>query len=328
MTQLAMPETKSQIISTFQQILRDRQNVASKVATKEEESEREKRKQVLEQAATYTVDSIVKGLADLQLDFSGIVAELSQKLEAESEKLEKIRRGIAIASQQSQELQKIRVVADVLHILTQEHREKLNLLEQNSGRRQETLEKDIASLRKDWEKEQQEFELLVQEENENTAKIRREEEEDYNYHLQRSRQIEMDEYEEEKRSLEREIRDLTQEKEKDWQDRENVLDAEQAQFERDRQRVAGFEEELKQAFNKAKEDAIQEATREAKVKADLFAKEWESTKQGYELQVESLEQTIQRQNEQIADLSAQLQGTLKQAQELAMRAFSSSSNQK
>ncbi|MEB3882097.1 hypothetical protein [Lyngbya sp. CCY1209] len=328
MTQLAMPETKSQIISTFQQILRDRQNVASKVATKEEESEREKRKQVLEQAATYTVDSIVKGLADLQLDFSGIVAELSQKLEAESEKLEKIRRGIAIASQQSQELQKIRVVADVLHILTQEHREKLNLLEQNSGRRQETLEKDIASRRKDWEKEQQEFELLVQEENENTAKIRREEEEDYNYHLQRSRQIEMDEYEEEKRSLEREIRDLTQEKEKDWQDRENVLDAEQAQFERDRQRVAGFEEELKQAFNKAKEDAIQEATREAKVKADLFAKEWESTKQGYELQVESLEQTIQRQNEQIADLSAQLQGTLKQAQELAMRAFSSSSNQK
>jgi hypothetical protein len=327
MTQLAMPETKSQIISTFQQILRDRQNVASKVATKEEESEREKRKQVLEQAVTYTVDSIVKGLADLQLDFSGIVAELSQKLEAESEKLEKIRRGIAIASQQSQELQKIRVVADVLHILTQEHREKLNLLEQNSGRRQETLEKDIASRRKDWEKEQQEFELLVQEENENTAKIRREEEEDYNYHLQRSRQIEMDEYEEEKRSLEREIRDLTQEKEKDWQDRENVLDAEQAQFERDRQRVAGFEEELKQAFNKAKEDAIQEATREAKVKADLFAKEWESTKQGYELQVESLEQTIQRQNEQIADLSAQLQGTLKQAQELAMRAFSRSSNQ-
>lgn len=328
MTQLPTPETKSQIISTFQQILRDRQDVASKVATKEEESEREKRKQVLEQAATYTVDSIVKGLADLQLDFSGIVAELSQKLEGESEKLEKIRRGIAIASQQSQELQKIRVVADVLHILTQEHREKLNLLEQNASRRQETLEKDIVTRRKDWEKEQQEFEILVREENEKTAKIRREEEEDYNYHLQRSRKIETDEYEEEKRRLEREIRELTQEKEKDWQEREKVLDAEQEQFERDRQRVAGFEEELKQAFNKAKEDAIQDATREAKVKADLFAKEWESSQQGYELQVQSLEQTIERQNKQITDLSAQLQETLKQAQELAMRAFASSSNQK
>jgi len=146
--------------------------------------------------------------------------------------------------------------------------------------------------------------------------------------LERSRKIETDEYEEEKRRLEREIRELTQEKEKDWQEREKVLDAEQEQFERDRQRVAGFEEELKQAFNKAKEDAIQDATREAKVKADLFAKEWESSQQGYELQVQSLEQTIERQNKQITDLSAQLQETLKQAQELAMRAFASSSNQK
>lgn len=326
MSRSAALETKSQIMSAFQKIISDRQNVVSKVATKEEEAEREKRKQILEQAATYTVDILVKGLADLQLDFSSVITELSEKLSTESDKLDAIKRGITIESQQLEELQKIRVIADVLHILTQEHQEKMNLLEENASQCQETLEKEIARERKLWEKEQQDFETAVAEYQEITAKNYQQEVEDYNYNLQRQRQIEIDEYEEAKRHLERQIQEIGKDKQKNWQEREKVLNAEQAKFESDRQRVNTFEEELKQALNKAKEEAIQEATREAKVKADLFAKEWESTQQGYQLQVESLEQTIERQNEQITNLSAQLQETMKQAQDLAMRAFSGNRN--
>ncbi|CDM92797.1 MULTISPECIES: hypothetical protein [Limnospira] len=326
MSKLASLETQSQIMAAFSKIISDRQNIVSKVATKEEQAEREKRKQVLEQAATYTVDSLVKGLADLQLDFSGVITELSEKLETESAKLDAIKRGISIQSQQLEELQKIRVVADVLHLLTQEHQEKMNLLEEQASQRQESLEKEIARERKLWEKEEQDFEAAVAEYQENTAKHRQQEAEDYSYNLQRQRQIETDQYEEAKRRIERGIQETTKEKQKNWQEREKVLNAEQAKFESDRQRVATFEEELKQTLNKAKEEAIQEATREAKVKADLLAKEWESNQQGYELQVASLEATIERQNEQITNLSAQLQETMKQAQDLAMRAFSGNRN--
>jgi regulator of replication initiation timing len=42
--------------------------------------------------------------------------------------------------------------------------------------------------------------------------------------------------------------------------------------------------------------------------------------------IQSLEQTIQKQVEQIENLSAQLQETMKQAQSLAMKAFESSAN--
>lgn len=326
MSRLESLETQSEIMAAFAKIISDRQNIVSKVATKEEQAEREKRKQVLEQAATYTVDSLVKGLADLQLDFSGVITELSEKLETESAKLDAIKRGISIQSQQLEELQKIRVVADVLHLVTQEHQEKMNLLETQASQREESLEKEMARERKLWEKEQEEFEAAVAEYQENIAKNRQQEVEDYNYNLQRQRQIETDQYEEAKRRLEREIEETAKEHEKNWREREKVLNAEQAKFESDRQRVATFEEELKQALNKAKEEAIQEATREAKVKADLLAKEWESNQQGYQLQVASLEATIERQNEQITNLSAQLQETMKQAQDLAMRAFSSNRN--
>ena len=42
--------------------------------------------------------------------------------------------------------------------------------------------------------------------------------------------------------------------------------------------------------------------------------------------MQSLQQTIERQTEQIAEISAQLQATMKQAQDLAMKAFAGASH--
>ena len=171
--------SKAQILVKFQQILDQKNKIDSKVATKEEEAEKEKGKQILETASSYTVDSIVKSLADLQLDFGNTIIKISEKLRAESSKLDELKRGIDVENQQLQDLQKIRVVADALHILTQENQEKLNLLQQNSTLRQEALEKEQTAQRKIWEKEQQEFEASVKAEQERIAKTRQQEEEDY-----------------------------------------------------------------------------------------------------------------------------------------------------
>ncbi|MGB3533287.1 MAG: hypothetical protein WBA13_07195 [Microcoleaceae cyanobacterium] len=328
MTSSTTINTKNQIVSEFKKLLEQRNNLDSKVATKEQEAEKEKGKRILEKAANYTTDTIVKGLADLQLEFGTLVVESSDKLKIELSKLDELKQAIVIEHQQLEALKKVRIVADALHLLTQEHREKLNLLEQNAARFQEELEKDKKADQKSWEKEQQEFEAATQAEQEKITAERQKEEENYNYEQQRIWQIEQDDFEEEQRNLERELQQINQEKTKNWTERDSILEKNKAEFEENKKISAGFEEELKQAEKKAREEAIQEATREAKVKADLVAKEWESTQQGYELQVTSLEETIQRQNEQITDLSAQLQATMAQAQELALRAFSSSSNSK
>ncbi|MEL7034289.1 MAG: hypothetical protein AAFO04_01520 [Cyanobacteria bacterium J06592_8] len=325
--QSTLQNSKTQIISKFQQILEQQKRVDSKIATKEEEAEKEKGRELLEKTSAYTVDSIVKNLADLQLDFGNTILEISDQLQTESSKLDELKRSIDIETQQLQELQKIRIVADALYLLSQEHQEKLNLLTQNYQTRQEALEKDQIAKRKAWEQEASNFEATVQQQQEEQAKARQKEEENYNYEIEKERKIEQDEYQEIRRKQERELININQEKDRNWSEREAILEKDKAEFEENKKKVEGFEEELKKAYTKAKEEAIQDANREAKVKADLFAKEWESTKQGYELQVASLESTIQRQNEQITDLSAQLQATMKQAQDLAMRAFASSSTQ-
>lgn len=323
MTFTAPKDSKTKILQSFQQILAERKKIASKVETKEEEAEKAKNKELLEVASTYTIDTIVKGLADLQLDFGTIINGLSDKLNTESSKLDELRKAIAIETEHRQELQQIRIVADALHILTQEHQEKLHTLEENATQQRELIAKDTLEKRKAWQKEQEDFETALQEENTFITNTRQKEEADYQYTLERQRKIEVDNYEEAKRKLERELQESTREKEKNWVDREKFLTDHQAEFAENQKKAETFEEELKQAYTKAKEEAIQEVTREAKVKADLFEKEWESSKQGYELRVQSLEQTIEKQSQQIAEISAQLQATMKQAQDLAMKAFSS-----
>ncbi len=314
-------ESKAKIQQKFQQIIAERKKIESKVETKEQSAEKAKNQQLLEVASTYTIDSIVKGLADLQLDFGNIISELSEKLNTESSKLDELKRAIEIETAQLQQLQQIRVVADALYILTQEHQEKITALEQSATLQREVIEKDTLQKRKIWEKEQQEFDVAVAEQTALILKERQQEAADYRYELERTRKIETDEYEEKKRKLERELQQYTREKEKNWVEREQVMSDNQAEFEKNQTKAAGFEEELKQAYIKAKEEAIQEVSREAKVKADLVDKEWEGTKQGYELKVQSLQQNIGRQAEQIAEISAQLQATMKQAQDLAMKAF-------
>jgi hypothetical protein len=197
---IAVKDSKQQLMQAFQQIIADRKKLENKIATKQEEAEKAKNKETLEAASTYTVDSIVKGLADLQLEFGSIVNQLSEKLATQNSKLDELNRAREIATQNLQELQQIRIVADALDILTQEHREKLKTLEEDIRSKREALEKEIAQKRKEWQKEQTEYEEALQAYNESLAKQRSLETDEYQYKLETSRKLNTDAYEAIKKS--------------------------------------------------------------------------------------------------------------------------------
>ena len=60
-------DSKAQILTELDRILAEQYWPGSKVATKEEEAQLVKNKAIVTKAATYTFDTIVKGMADLQL---------------------------------------------------------------------------------------------------------------------------------------------------------------------------------------------------------------------------------------------------------------------
>ncbi len=326
MTQVAAKDSKARILDAFQPILAEQRSQSSRVATREEEAEKERNRTVLETVSQYTADGIVRGLADLQLDFGNTITGLANRLTTETTKLDDLKRAIAVETENLKDLQQTRVVADALHLLTQEHQESLRQLDQQATRDREALDREMTETRKVWQQEQEEFDANLNESRELLNQTRQRQAEDYQYDTERSRRIATDDYEATKRQIEREIQETTQTKEQDWAERERILATQQAQLAEYQQRVAAFPNELDEAIKKAREEGIRDAHQEAKVKADLLEKEWELTRQGYELQIQSLEAKIQKQTEQITEISTQLQTALRQAQDLAMRAFDSSSD--
>lgn len=316
---------KEQLKQAFQQIVADKKKSEFKIATRQEIAENEKNQQVLEVASTYTVDSIIKGLADLQLEFGGIVRQLSEKLANENSKLDELKLAIEIETQHLQELQEIRIAADTVHILNQEHQEQLSILEQNNSSQKQLLEKAIIEQRKNWQQEQSEYESILSQQNELLLRERQRETEDYQYRLELTRKINTDAYDSRKRNLEREVQEVTQIKQKQWTERETLLTEQQPLFKENLKKIESFNVELEEAIKKAREEAIRDVHQDAKVKADLFEKEWQSTKQNYELKIQELEGSITKQVEQIHGLENQLQAAMKQSQDLAMRAFENAS---
>ncbi len=321
MSQMTYPEGKDRILAAFNQLLQQYQKAESKVATKEEAAEKIKNQELVTKATDYTVDNIVNGMALLQLEFGTAINELTENLTTESIKLEELKKAIAVEKNHLQQLSQVRIVADTLHILQQEHQGKLRLLEEKTSKQQEEITKETENYRKQWEKEQAEFDNRIQEEDRLLQQKREQEEADFQYELARQRKIETDDYEEDKRQQEIELADIRTEKEKNWQEREQYLADNLQEFTENTQKIATFEEKIKEAYNKAKGNAIKEAERKAKVESDLLEKEWEAEKQGYEFKIEALQATIERQINQISELTAQLQETNTQSQNLAMRAF-------
>ncbi|NEP47136.1 MAG: hypothetical protein F6K35_51330, partial [Okeania sp. SIO2H7] len=90
--------------------------------------------------------------------------------------------------------------------------------------------------------------------------------------------------------------------------------------------VEEFEKKLQENIKNGKELGRNIGNYQAKVKADLLAKEIEGEKQVYNLRIQSFNQTIQNQEARIQNLSKQLDAALKQVQDLAVKAIEGSSN--
>lgn len=317
-------DSKRQILDAFQAILAEQP--ISRVATREEEAERGQNQALLATVGDYSTDRIVRGLADLQLEFGAVVQEMSAKLSVENGKLGELSRAIAVSQAQLAELRRVRVVADACHILTQEHRESLQALEDRARQDRAVLEAEQATSRRRQEQEQAEHEVIVAENQAFLVQERSRAEADFSYEADRLRRVALDDSETLQRQQTRELADTLAAYEKDWADRQRQLDTNAEKREAAAHLMAAFPAELDAAVKKAREDGIRDVNQEAKIKADLLDAEWQGQQQAYQLQLESLESKLQLQLDQITALTAQLQAATQQSQALAMRAFEGSSD--
>ncbi len=312
---------KNQIKNDFSSLLKNYYHQRHEVITKEESVAKVKEITLLQTARTYTPDNIIKGLGTLQLTFADTLTQWSKKLQDESEKRSQIEEAIEIEKKRLKNLHQVKLAADALYLLKQEHESKLAELTEAHQKRMELMANSRKEDEAFWKKETELFEKEVKESEERTKKTRLQEEERFGYDLERNTQLATDAFEAQKKQSQRKLEQQKAEKEKAWMLREEVLAEKDEKHQKNLVLIAEFDEKLKEEVKKAREKGANEATKEGKAVAELMEKEEAANEQIFAEQIEDLKLNVETGKVEVDNLTIQLKHALEQVQSLSLRAF-------
>ncbi|NEQ98126.1 MAG: hypothetical protein F6K30_15645 [Cyanothece sp. SIO2G6] len=273
-----------------------------------------------------SIEAIIDGLSQLQSGFGGAVSDLSEKLVQEATQLEQIQATVTKEAEQLTTLHNLEFADTSLEELLQQYEENAKTFDTELAERQETVDQEITQAQKAWTKEQEEYYRTAEERNENQVKTQRRDTEEYNYVLTRDRKLSDETYAQQQQRLYQELEELRQIQAKQWAEREKAIAEQETEFTELKTKVEVQPEERKAAIKRAKEEGKGIANAQAKVKADLAAKEVQGQTRAYDLQIQSLQENIQTQDARLQTLSKQLDAALKQVQDLAVKAIEGASN--
>ncbi|KOP26263.1 hypothetical protein AMR41_11425 [Hapalosiphon sp. MRB220] len=329
--------TKSEILEAYNELIKEKSALVSQLdqLAKERDSAQKntsklipENKPVMNQQSTIQqkMNLTIESLAKIQIGFGSAANDLSEQLTIKASKLAEIRQLVEDEVQQLKELHNLEISEDILDSLIQTYEENAKAYQEEYSQRSETLIQEIQEQRQTWEKEKEEYKISIKERDENLKKTRNRDATEYKYNLEIQRQVETDEYEQQQKLLYKELEEFRQEVEKQWLEKEKAIAEQEKQFEEYKNKVEAFPKEKEAAIKKATEEGKGIANYQAKIKADLFAKEVEGQKRFYEQRLQSLEQTITNQQTRIQNLSKQLESALKQVQDLAVKAIEGSAS--
>jgi len=315
------PKTKDEVLKAFQQLLDAHKKSKNHILTKEEQAKEAQNQKLVDEVAGHTPSSIVKGLADLQLNLGGSVEGLTKQVQTELKKLESLRAAIEVHQANLQETLDAKVAANALYVLKQEQAQREQQLDKAQEDALSKLEKDANERRAEWAKEQAEFENREAEYKLNLDKTRKKEAEDYRYALERKYKLEQDDFENRKKFLVRELEESQKSKDAAWADREKALADSQADLDKYKQKVDNLEKETQDKGNDARDKAMKQTSRECKEAMELLEKEVGGRAKVSDLNIQNLEATIVSQKSELEKLNTELKESLAQVQQLSLKAL-------
>lgn len=320
--------SKTQIFAAFDQLTSEYKKLAAspKETTVPSASSTASQQKSDPRTEQTTVAQTIAALLALRGGFGGVVSGLSAQLTTEASRLATLHQEASDKAQQLALLHDITVGDGTLSALIEEHREKSVAHERELSEKQETAAAEVEAKTAAFRTEKEERTRAVAERDEALKKARRRGAEEYEYDLAQRRKAEADAHEQQRKAKELDLEEMIGAKNKAWAEREQQLAAEDALHAEFKAKFDELPQRLEAAVKRAKAEGVGIASAQAKVKADLLAKEIDGDKRVFELRVKSLEATIKERAQQIESLSAQLSAALKQSQDLAIKAIEGASN--
>lgn len=325
---LSASNTKKEMLEAYNEALNQLRQKREADLKPQERLEEKAVKEVVAAADALSTDGIVKEIGNLKSEMGKMLAQLSDRLEEGVRTYDGIKKAVAVKESELQEIYEIEKVASSLAALIEAQEIKRQEFEIEMAATREELGREVQTLRGEWEKEKKLRDADVREREAAEAKRREREKEEYRYAFTREQQLAKDQFEDEKARLERDIQQTKERMEQELAERERVVSQKEGEMVELRMKAAAFPKEMEAAINAASKEATARVQLDGKNREELLRKEFDGERNVLTTRIDSMEQLVKEQSEQIARLSQQLEKAYGQVQDIAVRTVEGSSHSK
>jgi hypothetical protein len=309
--------SKAEVQQEFAEVQEQVEQARESPDAKGLEAARLRESEIRQAADGATVEGVVQRISALGLEVSRALSDVAGKLTEEVQLLAAVRETVTLERKELERLHKIDVAATALDQMVQDY-----------AREKQQLEAGIAAQRTAWEEESEKTESQRKELEEGLKKQRQREIEDYEYKKTLERKKAQDKYEEEVRLAEKKNQEKQEALEKGWKQRETTLKEREEDFARLQKEAEGFPARLQKEAQTAAEQSRKETEARFEQQILVLKKDAETEKRLATMQVTSLEESVARQQAQIAALEKQLADAKQQVQDIAVKAIEGASGAK
>jgi len=272
------------------------------------------------------MEEVINVFGQLGEKFNTALSQMSTNLLVEASRLKEVRTDVEVESNRLASLYSLEIGEDTLSDLLKQYTDTAEQYQETLKQKSKEAEKAWFEKKQAWQTEKEGSEQRLQEQDTSVHKVQKREDSEYCYDLTLKRGISDEDYTQQQKQQQQTSDELEETRRKAWNEREKALAEREKQFQEFKTKADRFPKELETAIKKAKDEGTGIARHQAKIKADLAAKEFAGEEEIYQLKTRTLEEQVATQTSQIDKLSKQLEAALKQAQELAVKAIEGSSS--
>ena len=316
--EVTLKSTKDQILAAYNEVLEKLNE--KQIASPQEQKKQQEQEAVVIKATSNSSDTILSDLSGLKSKTIKQIDSLSEQLLGEFQKLANLREAITLEQKHLQELYHINETANTLSALLQTQAEEKERFKLEMDQTKQAFEEEMAMKKSHWKQLSQQLEQDYKEQKEEAEKSRKREEEDYKYTLELKRRKEMDEYENKKSMMEKELSELKG----DLIKREADLVEKEKTHESLKMQVEEFPNVVKEAVEHAENLLRTQMNQQYEFEMQLKEKEYTGTLKLNERSINYLEEVVQKQESLIKELTGKLDVATQQVQSIAYRALDTS----
>ncbi len=321
---ISQASTKQELLDAYNTLLQEIQEDRQAELKPDTQREEKKVKEALDAAEALSAEGVSKQISSLKMDVGKMLTGIADSLEAELGRLDQLKKAIAYKEEEIRDLYQIDKNAASLAALIEAQNRRRNEFEEEMACRKAELEGEIASLRARWEEDKQARDQEAKAWASAEKQRRDREREEFLYAFEREKKLANDKYEDEKATLDKEIRERREELEKTLVDREKAVAEKEAELAELRKRAAAFPKELEAAVAQAVKEVSNRLQAEAKAREDLLKKEFEGERNVFTTRIASLEKTGKEQADQLTKLAGQLEKAYQKIEDVAVKTIEGS----